>query len=300
MSNNTIKFRTKFQKAFPDKLERLADLFRDYLSLSENFFISILWKLTYDPRNLIYDENYDHALVKIYGLFSDGEVELEKITLIRNELRYQYSLLDQTFLKSDNFYPSGDTINSNFKLLANVTDDIVAYVIKGKCHAFFYYSYNDVARCLYLLRSSKKENTFGGLRTLGFSQVEADYLLPFGKEIANLLESINAEYTNNSTANSIIANKDSKVEARTEIRVPELEAHNYSDLSEANICKGDSEMEVQNYVPITPQFVMNHRELFEKAISVLKELDSFNISLQEVSSKSEAIEKLLGCLHSFE
>lgn len=299
MSNNTIKFRTKFQKAFPDKLERLADLFRDYLSLSENFFISILWKLTYDPRNLIYDENYDHALVPIYCIFSDEKVDVEKLLLLRNELRYQYSLTCQAFLKPSNFHPFNDDISAAFETLSKVTDDITAYVVQGKCQAFTYYSDNDVARCLYLLRSSKKENVFGGLRTLSFSQVEADYLLGYGKEIAILLENISKAASNVITFSQTASTKITEANVPTNESVSSDKSNIQSELNEMNMRKGDEE-KMENGQSITPELVMEHQELFTKAISVLKELDSFNISLQEVSSKSEAIEKLLGCLHSFE
>lgn len=185
-----IKFRSKFQKQFgelPKSTQlRLNSIFSEFITNPDDAYAAnILWKLTYnhfsglselgirEQDKLLNDDILvleDSSLVSgmMYSSKRPVEIPSDMIEPLRNELRYQRKKVHPNFLIVN--YPSG--CKEAFNALLNATgDSILTYEACIHCYQVCYLA-NDIEinRILYLLGCTKKENIFGGIRSLRFDK----------------------------------------------------------------------------------------------------------------------------------
>ncbi len=182
------KFRTKFQKNFVNvgNIESIKETFERFYKLSEEEALQILWRMTYSEAE---------ALTVLGELNLSHVIPVEKVQLLRNELRYQYQNVYPDFMRICDF---SDVMNPEMIAqaqedlfeLGGKSDRIIASVILKKCKelikeqgacSFF------MDKTLYLLKNEEEKNFFGGIRCLKFDPIEADFLKPFHMYIFKLL-----------------------------------------------------------------------------------------------------------------
>jgi len=264
--NTQVTFRSKFRKCLNDEnLPSITELFERFFKVNSNEARKILWKMTItEPEN---------ALCKVYeDLGIEGEVvPFNTIALLRNEMRYQYETMRPYFLVME----IPEECQEAFRVLQNRSDAITAFEVYTRC--MLRMGNTDMERILYLLRSPKEENYFGGIRSLNFDWQEANFLKPLHMEIHDLLQAMCNEGYQQDTA------KESLMECVTEN--PKLQ-------------------ESAEFTLLTPEAILEHKELFKalvfendlKALSKLREL---KFDLNEVMSKKEKIFNLLSAMEAF-
>ena len=245
------QFRTKFQKVFnPDSMV-VEEFFDRILSETPKFVCGLIWKLTYDPRNIIFDPRYSILLDPMYSFGN--------VAILRNEIRYQYSLTFSSFLKVEN---CSDEVKQSYQELLKASDEITAYVV---------YSH-----CLKFSDSTQEEILFfGGVRTLGFWPVEADYLKPFASKIGKLLKAIVSEKV---TANKI-------TESATVTSDPEAV---------------DSEVKSETSTnKVVPEEILKNRDLFDALVKSVAMIETTGFNREEVFQKYALIASFLEISKSF-
>ena len=205
-----IKFRSKFQKQFgelPKSTQlRLNSIFSEFITNPDDAYAAnILWKLTYnhfsglselgirEQDKLLNDDILvleDSSLVSgiMYSSKRPVEIPSDMIEPLRNELRYQRKKVHPNFLIVN--YPSG--CKEAFKALLSATGDpILTYEACIHCYQVCYLA-NDIEinRILYLLGCTKKENIFGGIRSLRFDKYQAEHFLKYARELCGYLEAV--------------------------------------------------------------------------------------------------------------
>ena len=183
MADYNIEFRNKIKKKFPSELSLLAEIFQELLQEGTNFIISLLWKMSFDPNNQLYNNCFETVLANLPAKTP------EETILLRNELRHQYNLICPGFLSVQ----VSETANPCLEKLVKSSDEIIAYVVCSHCKDFSCETESEVKRCIYLLRSTEDNNIFGGIRSLRFWPAEANFLKPYASKIADLLEAIYKE-----------------------------------------------------------------------------------------------------------
>ena len=262
MSKN--QFRTKFQKVFnPDSMV-VEEFFDRILSETPKFVCGLIWKLTYDPRNIIFDPRYSILLDPMYSFGN--------VNILRNEIRYQYSLTFSSFLKVEN---CSDEVKQSYQELLKASDEITAYVVYSFCLKFSDSTQEEIERCLFLLQSPKENLFFGGVRTLGFWPVEADYLKPFASKIGKLLKAIVSEKV---TANKI-------TESATVTSDPEAV---------------DSEVKSETSTnKVVPEEILKNRDLFNALVKSVAMIEATGFNREEVFQKYALIASFLEISKSF-
>lgn len=254
MSDNQINFRTKFKKLFASHLSLLEQLFHSLLYEDPTFIVDLLWKMTYDPNNIIYNKKY----ISIMASFPVDDSK--QMLLIRNELRYQYSIVSPNFLD----VPENDSIKNSISELSKVCDEIVAFIVYSHCKKFSSYTQEEIERCLYLLKNPNENYSFGGIRTLRFGPTEADYLKPYASIIGNILEAIYKESQDDKTSND----------------------------GEPHCQKGVISMD-NNNSKLTAKSILDYKSDIESFLSAAEKTEELGFDIQLILSKRTDIDKLL-------
>ncbi len=254
MSDNQINFRTKFKKLFSLHLSLLETIFHSLLHEDPTFIVNLLWKMTYDPKNIIYDEKY----ISIMASFPVDDSK--QMLSIRNELRYQYSIVSPNFLD----VPENESIKNSISELSNICDEIVAFIVYKHCKEFSSYTREEIERCLYLLKNPNENYFFGGIRTLKFGLTEADYLKPYASIIGNILESIYNESQDGKTFN------DKEIYCQ-----------------EGVISVND------NNCKLTAKSILEYKSDIESFLSAAEKIEKLGFDVQLILSKRTDIDKLL-------
>lgn len=209
MANNNVQFRSKFQKKVADCSDelqlKLQQCTMNFISMNNEACHEILWSMTYDPANAIkrFGMIIQPEQVSTEGKEEDKEPEIlipeELILPWRNELRYQRSIINKNFLVLD--VPEG--CQAAYQALLDMADPIITVAAYDACwQVCQYMSQENFERSLYLLRSPKEENFFGGIRSIGFTRLQASYLKPYASQLSNLLEALWNEECSRRIANA--------------------------------------------------------------------------------------------------
>lgn len=173
-------FRSKFENLITDENRPvITEAFFEFFKLLPKDACELLWRLTYEP-------DYSSFTLEKIGL-SLNIISLENISLLRNELRFQYKEKDPTFLNVD----LAEECQEAYQELVNHSDVITAAVVYNHCQSHIC---SDVVHILSLLNNDMENKFYGGIRSLSFCKYEAIYLKPFHKEIHNLLKAMYENY----------------------------------------------------------------------------------------------------------
>lgn len=189
-TSEKFSLRTKFVKQVNDEnlLDKMRETFSFILRKREPDALDLLWNLTYNPEQTFELLGYKFSEECSSDFYLRATyLPKEFITPFRNELRFQYiKKRDPNFSRlkvpQECVVPLREI--QNLEMGA-----VIAAVINSRCvYQTTYATAREIERCLFLLRSPIERNFFGGLRALGFSILEAEYLKPLAKKVAHLLE----------------------------------------------------------------------------------------------------------------
>lgn len=284
-----IQFRSKFrnQMNFSDLagLEKFKEFFIRALCSYEEFFIKLLWSLTYNPTGDKAPEKYSY----FYNIFNRFSTKQQAVIL--SELRYQYKQLHPDFLKVD----VEGNIAKSYSELKNIAGEIAAYQVWQKCMQYSRYSADVIAHCYKLLTSQEEKRYSGGLCDLGFNKKSVNYLKPFIKEIAQLFKDITAE--NNAQEDDIVSSlpfmlggEDTPVQNGCEVQAvqDDVEVHT----------PREDDVEVQTHLEadknqLSAVFALQHKTELDNFFKALDEVESIGLTAELILSKRAEIEQLL-------
>lgn len=315
MNNNTKSTTFTFRNKFEDRLVTdenrpvFMDAFESFCNLDPDTARKFLWYLTYNVEFL--EENLQRL-----GLTLDL-VPSDKVLTLRDELRYQYELLHPEFLAVE----VPDECLEAFTALKNHTDAIVANVVYVDCFSNSYIDELSMMQSLDLLESDKENRYFGGLRSLGFSYKEAQYLKPYHMQIHDLLKAlyehnnqnvhsfkntpfaglndrlkdagIDLPFTLGEEAQGAVepVNEEAQVAVEPVDETPveaTVEAPNEVQTAEAGSC----------FRPLTAQAILEHKDVFTSFVknddmNALMQIIHLDFNLNKVMVKKEAISKII-------
>lgn len=284
------QFRTKFKKVFDKFLVLLKRDFDSILSESPAFVCGLLWKLTYDPCNYFYDARYN-ILATWYFILGDILSDSQNVILLRNEIRYQYSRYCPNFLSPE--HPLKKEVQQSWQNLSKASDEITAYIVYNHCLKFSDYTHEEIERCLFLLKSPNANLYFGGIRTLGFGQYEADYLKPFASTIFDLLK-------------AIVDAKDKTTPCVQEIcteyvAIPNITAgtEKFSSEEDVSILGTNTSSEQNTPIRLIPEEILKHQDLFKKLEGSLESLEEAGFLRAEVLQRLPDILQLINAAELF-
>lgn len=296
--NIDFKFRTKFEKLIRNDEHRQALIFafNNFCSYTPLEAINYLWKLTYYSGDIHFNELDETAIsILLLDLYLDfSVVSPSEILNLRNELRYQYELLNPNFLKVE----MDEQSEKAFTELANKSDIITATIVYEHCISFQCITDEDMSRILFLLNNSNENNFFGGIRSLYFTKREAIYLKPFHTQIHDLLEAVYEFYTDSNSSKN-----DSYQEPNMAIENTEFE-----DDSDLPFVWGNEHLSVDSsadncsstfkFKELTSKNILEHKHVFallesDLNIDILKQISDLGFDLNEVIVKQQKIINLL-------
>jgi len=268
--NTKFEFRTKFKKLMNDEnSQAIIRAFEKFCSLESEDALDVLWRMTYSQ---------DKAFEEVYKLGMDNKmISSESFLVLRNELRYQYEKLIQPEFTSFWTEYDDEKIQEAYLILEKCTDSIVASVVYDYCHEVLDKPVSDISRILFLLKSDKENNYFGGIRSMDFHKPEeAEYLKQYHIEIHNLLEALN-----------------------TFVNEENFELPFYMEEEE-------NEEEITSELKkLTPEEILAHKEVFKafeesNDFNLLVPISQLGFDLNEVIIKKEEIYNLIKAIEAFE
>lgn len=168
-------YHRKFEKVLSDGNRQAVDAaFEEFCSMGTNAAYRRLWHLTCDRRII-------GITLEKMGL---ADWPRENVELLRNELRYQYAKMHKGCFSTKKLME--DWLIA-YRALVKQTDPIIAKSVLLRCKATIMMKKYIVEKVIHLLDSEKPMYYFGGLRQMGFSEDEANYLKPYRRYIRNLL-----------------------------------------------------------------------------------------------------------------
>lgn len=278
-TTTNFEFRTKFKKLLKEEdIPHITDLFQKFcLNMNAKAALDILWSLTYRPTTgkiskwAIWDMDLTSELVSA-----------ENIAATRNELRFQYEKLHPNFLEVD----LPEEAQEAYHNLKKHADAIVAKVVYECLQPHLYIGNPNMQRTLYLLKSEKDNQYFGGIRALGFDMEEADYLKPYHNLIHDLLESLNNFISKTDESELPFYMSEQKI-IPTEV-IEQIHEDKVEDKA------------------LIPEEILKHKEIFKEFVenydfNKLIPIGQIGFDLNEVISKKEeiynfikAVEALIG------
>ena len=265
-----IKFRSKFrnQMNFSDlsSFNEFKEVFFIAICSYEEFFIGLLWSLTYNPIGDKAPEKYLY-FYKTFNRFST-----QQQAVILSELRYQYALLHPDFLKVE----VEGNIAKRYAELKDFAGEITAYQVLQKCMQFKKYQANVRKRCSELLKNSRENFYFGGIRELGFKHSEASYLKSYIKQISNLFD-----------------------EVAGEVDATHIESTYKHNNTQSTQVESPSKLEEPLVLRVDASSVSKHHELFKKFLECLGEFENLGLDISEAIQKREQIAQLLKTFSCF-
>lgn len=277
-ANNTsissIQFRSKFKNLVTDENRQIiTSVFEDFCQLdpTTDEARDILWGLTYSYSSSC-------AILKRFGLDCkecNEFLDSENILKLRDELRHQYERINKGYLLSD----VSQECLSEFNEFVKKADIITASVVYEHC--LYHLSLDDVVRTLFLLKSDMENYYFGGIRNLGFTSQETEYLKRFSNLIYNLLK-VMSDYMKNNKNNEC---------------APELPFT--FDISTAETVQPEQPSDVNlGFKALTSESILGQKELFNtfiqsKDMNILLKIGNLGFDLNKVIAKIDAISKVL-------
>lgn len=339
-----INFRSKFQKQFcklPKSTQsRIIDIFNKFVSDQDDVRTAeILWRLTYNHfsglcdlgireqdkllnDDILIEENSSLVRGMLYPSKRPVEIPSEMIEPLRNELRYQRKKVHPNFLVVH--YPDG--CKESFKALLHATNDpVLTYEACIHCYQVAYLANDiEVNRILYLLGCTKKENIFGGIRSLKFNQFQAELFLGYAYELRCYLEAVWVAVSSEkeATSNTPLAGKleawceahpeaiteDSPVISEEKSSIADADISNFPEASDDSLktqltCLQSTLMvDTQVKRPLSARNILDDEKLFANFLNIagnadfVKSFAEFAKSVKDLKIKGynyvEAIESL--------
>ena len=168
-----------------------------------------------------------------------------------------------------------------------------------------------INRLLFLLKSDKENNYYGGIRSLFFSYDEADYLKPYHVEIHDMLNALHEHYKNQcgTTSKNLpfegLANliEDAGMDLPFDLEaVPTQTAdeviQEFLDATEPESPAEEPVVVISGFLCLTAEAILANKDVFESFIksddlNVLFQLGQLGFDLNEVVAKKDKIIALL-------
>lgn len=283
-------FRSKFEKIVTDENRSIITAaFQKFCSFTSDSARDFLWRLSYDT---------DDASIALSELDLTPEIiSYEKISCLRNELRYQYEkLVRPNFLDVE----IHEECQEAYTALVNHTDVIVANIVFEHCKSRQYTDVEYMSRLLFLLKSDKENNHFGGIRSLHFSLEAAAYLKQFHIQIHDLMKAMYDHYQAQcgpSPKNCPFEGLDALVEDAG-MDLP-FEFKDPSEKKVSSVIQEEQPVQVSSgFKPLTSDEVLAHKDVFASFLegndmNMLLGIAQFGFDLNMVMAKKRAIANLL-------
>lgn len=300
-----IVFRNKFEKLIQCDCEHqvFEEAFEKFFALKPEEALDMLWKLTCAPAITILEK------IGLYDGISD-----EMFVALRNELRHQYKeMINPEFLKID----VPENCQEAFDALKNKSDSIVAAVVYEHCLSRLYVDEYTMNRRLFLLKSDKENNNFGGIRTLGFNTDESAYLKQFHEQIHDLLIAMYDNYQKQcgtASQNNAFAGLD-KILEESGIDLPFDMGDNVGKVTQPaieqpEIDQPETKQPAQSqdnpaFKSLNAEEIMVHKDAFasfakDYDLNILVQIGQLGFDLNEVMAKKDTISNLLKAIESLE
>lgn len=255
MFANDIKFRNKFtQKVKFSSVGEVTEfkwLFAEILNHSAEFIIGLLWSLTYDPSGEVSPERY-LTFIKRLNSFPSEQREV-----ICNELRYQYAMQNPHFLNIE------ESDLPSYQALVRSSSEVTAYVVCQKCKELKMCSPDFIKREIYFLNNEDEDKRVKAIKHLNFNTQAANFLKPYAKEIASLLEAI--------TSSEATASKSQFLEQK--------EAQPHSSQDETSLQSAKHQVDDTN---ITAEVIFEHRAEIAKFFQAFDNLEAHRVNPIEI------------------
>lgn len=275
-TTTNFNFRTKFKKLISaENYIYVNRAFEEFCNLSSCEARERLWRLTYSSQSAVAEIAKLNLTLSI--------IPPVNFMAFRNELRFQYEEIYPYLLK-----PSMDAkIEPAYSTLVAKTDKVVASNIFDHCHAIMQTG-EDIGRILFLLKSEKDTNYFGGIRSLNFNMDEAEYLKPYHIEIHNLLASMKDFFENDVPFHMEKEEDDENEEVEAQISEEECNESHEEKPNEI----------LKKFKLITPEELLIHRDVFYSYVNgsdmnILLEIGHLGFDLNEVIEKKAKIQSFL-------
>lgn len=303
--NHRFLYRNKFEKLISHfssvERQKLDLIFEKFISEPDDVRCAqILWALTYcefgglDSLGIRVHDDFimeDILVPDVPEKFL--EIPQTLVLPLRNELRFQRKRVHNNFLTVH--YPDG--CEQTFKvMLHSMNDPVLTYQACEHCHKSCYTSSEvEINRILFLLGCTKKENIFGGIRSLKFSPSQSEYFMKYHTEIRDYLESVWVSITHNLepeahsySSTGVLAGCDDADDSNNVEALP-IE---YST-SELN----DSTSEVASSPTLSVSNILADKKLFSQFLVSFNQLASKGYDFEEIMKRKGKIEAILS-LHN--
>lgn len=299
--NTKFTFRSKFEKLLNDANRPIITAaFEKFFKLRPDSARDLLWRLTF---------NADIASAALIELGLNTEIiPFEKISVLRNELRYQYNeLVHPNFLGVS----APNECQEAFVVLKNQTDDIVANVVYEHCQSRVYVEEDMINRLFFLLKSDKENHYYGGIRSLFFSYEEADYLKPFHVQIHDVLNALHEHYKNQcaSTSKNLpfegLASLVEEAGMDLPFNFEELPTQTADDVIREFLAETEPDapaeapaLTISGFMNLTAEAIISNKDVFTSFmknddLNILVQIGKLGFDLNEVVAKKDKIGALL-------
>jgi len=301
MNTYNIDFRSKFEKVITNDENRqlFINAFENFCNLSDHEASAILWRMMYSSDS---DSEYAKAdCAKDLRQLGLEDVSQEILSVLKNELRYQYQQCHPNAWEID----IPDSCKDAYTGLRQVTNIIVANQVYKNCFNRVSTSEEEMTRITILLQSDKENFYFGGIRELNFNPEQANYLKQFHTQIYNLFVDVYGWFRvqlSHQSWNESGSHIDTvKFNPNEDLPFTMSETSPETSLAESLSENSDEEpiyVATTKFTALTLESIEAHQELFsslvqEKDFSSLHELRALGFDLNEVISKEDAIRETL-------
>ena len=311
-SKSTYSLRNKFLKQLV-KAGLATDALDDAITIAndmdETTMLNTLWAMSFSF-------SMEQALNQLHvttneALEGDGMVLVpsEFVYSLRNELRYQYTLVHQGFLS----VPDDEHAECFEQFLKSMgMDKILSTVIYKKVSRFLAkyfspYGTGLVPKTIYLLKSDFANFRYGGLSNIGFIHFESKELLDRTEAIANLLkslfEAISPKDTSSESVSSQMRHRPfedlDKMLEESGFTFPTEETNEIpvqpeeGDGSAENVSIEPVEHTSPDVPTVTSIDVIQNQDLFKQFIRGYDDISQAGFDVNEVIEKLDAIRNLL-------
>ena len=282
--------RKKFETALLNDQNRAIfnKAFETFFRMTTKEARKLLWRLTFN------DERYLSGNLQMLEL-TEENVPFDKVSLLRNELRYQYEQLYPGFLDCD---VPDDCIDA-FDALKKCTDDVTTNIVYFRCLNTSWLDDYSIKVILSRLNDTRETRIYQGISRIGFPHKASEYLMPYHQEIHDLLEAL---YKHNHPAICNFANQDSLVKDACDDLPFEFKEDKSSEPAEVPAevsveAPAVSPME-SVFQDLTPEAILKNKDIFEsyakkENMNSLLGIGALGFDLNKVIVKKDAILKLL-------
>lgn len=302
-TNISFDFRNKFQDRLLNKENRFVFVvaFDRFCNYHKELAKKVLWRLTYN-------DGFFESDLKSLGLNLEI-VPLNRISTLRDELRFQYNIQHPGFLEPQ--LPDNAECMEAYNTLKNHADEIVSITVLEYCYNNLYAEEESRNKVLALLESSKENCYFGGLRQMGFPYKATSYLMPYHAQVYALFKALcDSTHKNASSFKNIpfeeldkqldVAGIELPFEFTENLETPVDETHAEEKTVQTAVPQAEEPAKpCSEFKPLTPENILEHRNVFESlcggyySIDTILDISKLGFDLNKVILKREVIYKVL-------